>query len=130
MMTLFGPEPDVFKKCTKCLIELPLSKFSPSGGGKYLRSKCKKCERKLSKEREELKKGLYKPPSNYKCPICLRSTDEVSGLGGKYVGPWCADHDHSTKKFRGWLCHDCNRALGNFKDNVVLLQRAINYLNK
>jgi hypothetical protein len=28
------------------------------------------------------------------------------------------------------LCHNCNVALGNFKDNSEILQAAIEYLNK
>ena len=39
-----------------------------------------------------------------------------------------ADHDHETKKFRGLLCSNCNRALGLFKDSVLVLERAVAYL--
>jgi len=38
------------------------------------------------------------------------------------------DHDHKTRKIRGLLCGRCNIALGFFKDNIFLLQRALNYL--
>lgn len=41
----------------------------------------------------------------------------------------CVDHNHETGKIRGLLCNSCNRALGYFKDNITLLQNAINYLN-
>jgi hypothetical protein len=37
------------------------------------------------------------------------------------------DHDHDSKKFRGYLCQSCNRALGMFY-NKTLLSNAINYL--
>lgn len=40
------------------------------------------------------------------------------------------DHDHSSKKVRGLLCHRCNLGLGHFKDSVGLLSKAINYLNE
>ena len=36
--------------------------------------------------------------------------------------------DISTGKFRGMLCHHCNRGLGNFKDNIQNLENAILYL--
>lgn len=38
------------------------------------------------------------------------------------------DHCHETGVVRGMLCHNCNRALGLFQDNISLLQEAINYL--
>jgi len=39
------------------------------------------------------------------------------------------DHDHKTGKLRGLLCRACNLALGGFKDDVVVLENAIKYLN-
>lgn len=38
------------------------------------------------------------------------------------------DHDHSSGKFRGWLCDTCNRGLGYFKDSPQLLRKAAIYL--
>ena len=40
------------------------------------------------------------------------------------------DHDHSTGKVRGLLCHNCNTALGSFYDNPEYLARAREYLIK
>ena len=54
---------------------------------------------------------------NHCCKICgNRSTLHV-------------DHDHQTGKVRGLLCPPCNKGLGHFKDNVEILQKAIDYLN-
>ena len=39
------------------------------------------------------------------------------------------DHNHKTDYIRGLLCRGCNVGLGNFKEDVRLLQRAIDYLN-
>jgi Recombination endonuclease VII len=40
------------------------------------------------------------------------------------------DHDHSTGKFRGWLCSSCNTAIGKLGDTVEGLEAAISYLKK
>jgi hypothetical protein len=40
------------------------------------------------------------------------------------------DHDHGTGEFRGWLCVNCNTAIGKLGDNVFGLQRAIMYLSR
>ena len=40
------------------------------------------------------------------------------------------DHDHETKEVRGLLCHTCNIGLGMFRDSVLLLEAATNYLKR
>src|SRR5262245_39126694 len=35
------------------------------------------------------------------------------------------DHDHRTKRHRGWLCHRCNRALPTWVNAEWLLQAAV-----
>lgn len=50
------------------------------------------------------------------CEIC-GSTTEL-----------CFDHSHATGKFRGWLCHNCNFALGHAKDDPATLRALATYL--
>lgn len=52
-----------------------------------------------------------------KCAICGISDTQL-----------CVDHDHSTGKVRGLLCHNCNHGIGKFQDDIKLLNKAINYL--
>lgn len=56
---------------------------------------------------------------NHKCAIC-GATAKAKRLQ--------VDHNHSTGKIRQLLCHLCNRGLGLFRDNPVLLERATKYL--
>jgi hypothetical protein len=39
------------------------------------------------------------------------------------------DHCHETGYVRGLLCQSCNTMIGNAKDNILVLQSAINYLS-
>jgi len=40
------------------------------------------------------------------------------------------DHDHETGKFRGWICGNCNRGIGQLGDNVQGIMRAMSYLTR
>jgi len=42
----------------------------------------------------------------------------------------CFDHCHKKNKFRGWLCHTCNAALGMVDDSPKVLQKLLDYLEK
>jgi hypothetical protein len=53
---------------------------------------------------------------------------EVCGGTQKRALHW--DHDLKTGLFRGWLCGNCNRALGFVKDDIVRLEKLIVYLKK
>ena len=137
--------------CTKCNIAKPESEFHKEARNpnrNYKRSNCKSCdaeknrrylslpgmkERKAEIKRRSNRRLSYNfPPELYDqrleeqgnvCGIC--KTDIPGGRGAFH-----ADHNHQTNQPRGVLCHNCNVALGNFKDNPDLLQAAIDYLNK
>jgi hypothetical protein len=58
------------------------------------------------------------------CDICGSTSTQWS------VGVWHTDHDHETGKVRGLLCQMCNTGLGRFFDDILLLEKAIEYLKK
>lgn len=42
----------------------------------------------------------------------------------------CLDHDHVTLKFRGWICRQCNAAIGQLGDTIEGVQKALAYLKR
>lgn len=42
----------------------------------------------------------------------------------------CVDHCHDSLVARGRLCKNCNSGIGFLKDNVVLLENAVQYLKR
>lgn len=40
------------------------------------------------------------------------------------------DHDHTSGKFRGFLCSHCNNVLGMARDNAEILKQAYLYLKR
>lgn len=141
------------KLCTKCFTEKPFTDFGPHPLGKYgLRPSCKSCIRAYNslvhakrggKPRQAAKfdksngikgytlhrlYGLTLPEyekilesQGGKCKICgLNKEGEFKSLS--------VDHCHKTGRIRGILCTRCNTGLGNFKDDIELLKKAIEYL--
>jgi len=60
---------------------------------------------------------------NLACLICGREL-------GHFKRHTHLDHCHTTGKIRGFLCRGCNQGLGNFNENIELLQKAQQYLEK
>lgn len=58
--------------------------------------------------------------TNY-CEVCGKT---VSGKEKQ------VDHCHTTNKVRGILCVKCNRGLGNFDDDVEVIENLYNYIKK
>lgn len=56
------------------------------------------------------------------CKICDKPEKEGRALA--------IDHCHTTKKIRGLLCKECNLGLGKFKDEMTIVEKALNYLKE
>lgn len=130
------------KVCTKCKQNKPKTlEFYPPHNKKRdgLDSWCRKCR---ASYRSEINRGKFRGQltdeevkllkKQKHCDIC-GSEDLGKNKNHKHVGKLNSlvmDHDHMTGKFRGMLCNLCNRALGNFKDDIKIISNAIEYLNK
>lgn len=58
-----------------------------------------------------------------KCAICGKTSSE----NGQKLA---VDHNHETGAIRGLLCSGCNSGLGYFHDNIELLEKSIEYLQR
>lgn len=137
------------KRCNRCKEELPLDAFHKSSTNKDGRQRrCAKCTIKYNlaryhKNPEKFRayQKKYDKDSNAKLRARLRkyglTQEEFDSMMCAAAGR-CAlcnkqadlfiDHCHKTQKIRGLLCLQCNTALGNFQDDVLLLKKAIQYL--
>ena len=139
------------KVCTKCGIEKPLTAFRErkkrQGAGRYRVAMCATCERDYNRKKvkdtycperrfNRLLKYEYsmtreqydtlKDKAGGRCEICQTTLERGSRSGnGEAI-----DHCHTGGHVRGLLCHNCNKGLGNFKDNQEFLASAIKYLQE
>jgi len=65
---------------------------------------------------------------DYKCAVCGKDASD-NKRGGK-LDPLHVDHCHKSGNLRDLLCYSCNSGLGQFKDSIETLQKAIDYLHK
>lgn len=143
------------KTCTSCGQERSVDQFYKQSGSTRLRGECKACNHEraaqwrganrerfneLARQRRNTrwerlnhvrkKFGLtaeqyeaMEIAQGYACAVtsCRRPFAELNRQPH-------VDHCHVTGKVRGLLCHQCNQALGNARDDVGILQGLINYL--
>lgn len=84
------------------------------------RYKFRNIKRKYGITEEEYK--LLLQQQNNRCAICLKEN--------KNNEPLHLDHCHSTNKVRGLLCNNCNLGIGNLQENLIIIKRAYEYLEK
>jgi len=119
-------------RCASCGEHKPAEQFGrESRGTSGLRARCKECTYwSAAKSRYGVTKESFVAllaSQGGKCALC--HTREPTVRGGSNVS-WNIDHCHETGRVRGILCSPCNLRLGHFKDNVDMLQRAIDYLRR
>jgi len=99
-----------------------------------------KTRREMDRFQFALRNGKHYAKKNGYVP-CSATVDE---LKESFTGKCCLcgvpececekhlrmDHDHITGQFRGFLCHNCNVALGLLKDDGDLMRRAADYVEK
>jgi len=56
------------------------------------------------------------------CAICKLPETQTKDL--------LVDHNHFTKQLRGLLCNKCNKGVGLFQDNPLVLHNAATYLER
>ena len=137
------------KHCPKCQTTKPWSAYYLSKRGNHPQAYCIPCHTKYTVERNKSipkeTRAAYTRTSRLRktyglerreydallqsqggvCAIC-----KTSSPLGKGPNSWKVDHCHKTGKTRGLLCNRCNCALGQFKDNIESIKRAIEYLEK
>lgn len=67
----------------------------------------------------EMRDEMYKQQAGC-CAICEKSMGEKP----------CTDHNHKTRIVRQLLCDMCNKGLGQFKEDVLILEKAIEYIRR
>lgn len=108
------------KECRKKRQETKAEEVGKQAWAKINRKYYLKCQYGLSLEQFD---DLLKV-QNYSCKICKTDERDV------YRGSLFVDHCHTTGKIRGLLCHQCNTALGKFRDSETILLSAIEYLKE
>ena len=126
------------KLCPKCNIVKNVLEFGFQGI--YVKGYCKPCNNnykrsegqidktRLNTKRKDLKRAFGITIEDYdklyeeqegKCKICHVEAERFE---------LCVDHCHSSNIVRGLLCNTCNIGIGMFKNDVLTILKAADYL--
>lgn len=127
-------------RCRKCVYEISRSSRKKKSLEEWRAYNCEYDKNNLIKSKQKRRKHVLKKygisEQDYfdlnekqggKCKICNQ-------VGNGYDKKWkvsrklAVDHCHKTGRVRGLLCTRCNNALGAMKDDIILLNIAIEYL--
>jgi hypothetical protein len=113
------------KKCTRCDVEKPRNGNFGKHKGTFdgLDSWCYTCR---GKYRSEFRRGIYRSMISDEDLSELLKTKQCTICGSEEN--LVVDHDHKRNFVRGMLCNHCNRGLGHFRDDPMLLEFAKMYL--
>lgn len=115
--------------CTKCKEDKPSTiEFFPPHNKKRngFDSWCRSCR---ATYRSEINRGRHRGViSDELLKKIKRDITQCVICGAE--GPLVVDHCHETGRIRGMLCNHCNRGLGHFRDDPVLLEFAAEYLRE
>jgi hypothetical protein len=70
------------------------------------------------KRKAKIYPGYRPPPLDRLCECC----------GVKVEKRLTCDHCHDSNQFRGWVCMNCNLALGHVKDDPLHLRKLLRYI--
>jgi len=138
-----------FKVCPRCDTKKDETAYYRCGNGMFM-SWCKACCKRLRPQNSEYFKKYYQRNKEKRsiqsrlrlydvtlewiestfnfqkgrCAICKDVIDR------NLTDSWHVDHDHTLGNARGILCKSCNHLLGNAKDNTLILESAVAYLNR
>lgn len=97
--------------------------------GKRWRDANRAYERHRSRCNKARAKGWAFPPPENECPP--RPDDhrcEIPSCRREVAYDLTLDHDHTTGRFRGWICQPCNGALGRWGDDLAGFEAVVAYL--
>lgn len=123
----YNPLDLVEKICSKCKLNKEIKNFTIKKQNKNgFNDICKSCEkfRKIMliyKIDESFFNAMLNFQGN-KCDICKISFENLKDIH--------IDHNHDNNKIRGLLCGNCNTGIGLLKENIEIMQKAINYIKK
>ena len=119
--------PEGFKRCSECRQTLPHADFhAHRTQHDGLNTYCKSCRSARSRAVHLMR--TYKLTQG-DIDRMVEEQGGVCGICGEGL-PEHVDHCHETGAVRGILCFNCNGGLGQFKDRVDILRKAITYLER